>query len=417
MAKFVIDKIIDVEDNPFDRQERIAWWSQEKLRNAKVMVVGSGAIGNETLKNLALLGVGNIFIVDFDTISTSNLSRTVLFRRSDKGEKKSEIAAKRTQELCLVEDARIDWFHGDIVWELGTGVYREFNIVLGCLDNVETRFAVNQQCWLAGTPWIDSGIYELGAHVSVFFPPEPPCYQCAATKEQIIAKRQRYSCDDFKKTMLKEGKMPTVQVASAFVSSIQVQEAVKIICGQEASIGKKIYFQGKRNDFDILQLQVNHECEAHMLSYPEVTSLSLSSEETVNAFLQMITQEQYSGKGACLDFRGGDRNFIVSTSCRTCGNRIEFFRPSFRIYDTETICSKCQQKGISMDSVDINKPIEKVMLYEFCLEETEERVLNMSLRDIGVPFLHIVTVRDIQGNYQYYELTGDRRIIFPNITR
>ena len=74
MKKFIVDKIIDNENNQFDRQQRIDWWSQEKLEKAKVMVVGAGAIGNETLKNLALLGIGNIFIVDFDTISTSNLS-------------------------------------------------------------------------------------------------------------------------------------------------------------------------------------------------------------------------------------------------------------------------------------------------------------------------------------------------------
>ena len=81
MGNFKINSILDSEDNPFDRQERIDWWSQEKLKEAKVMVVGAGAIGNETLKNLALLGLGNIFIVDFDVISTSNLSRTVLFRK------------------------------------------------------------------------------------------------------------------------------------------------------------------------------------------------------------------------------------------------------------------------------------------------------------------------------------------------
>ena len=65
---------------------------------------------------------------------------------------------------------------------------------------------------MANTPWIDAGIYELGGHVSVFMPPKLPCYQCNATEAQIKAARKRYSCDDFKRTVIDEGKMPTVQI-------------------------------------------------------------------------------------------------------------------------------------------------------------------------------------------------------------
>src|SRR5581483_10388459 len=87
-------------ENVFDRQMLIAGWDQEKLRKAKVMVVGAGAIGNEALKNLALLGFGHLLIVDFDTIAPSNLSRTVLFRPEDVGRSKALVAAERVRELC-----------------------------------------------------------------------------------------------------------------------------------------------------------------------------------------------------------------------------------------------------------------------------------------------------------------------------
>lgn len=213
MKNFTIESTSEPENNPFDRQQRIEWWSQEKISQAKVMVVGAGAIGNETLKNLALLGVRNILIVDFDTISISNLSRTVLFRQIDVGEKKAEVAAARTRELCLADKPNIDWFHGDMVWDLGTGIYKEMDLVLGCLDNVETRFAVNKQCWLAATPWIDAGINELGVHVSFYMPSTPPCYQCGATEEQRKATRRRYSCDNFKRSTFQEGRVATVQIA------------------------------------------------------------------------------------------------------------------------------------------------------------------------------------------------------------
>jgi len=75
------------EESPVDRQERISWWRQDILRKAKILVVGAGATGNEVIKNLALLGVGNVFICDMDRIDTSNLSRTVLFSKDDVGKK------------------------------------------------------------------------------------------------------------------------------------------------------------------------------------------------------------------------------------------------------------------------------------------------------------------------------------------
>lgn len=79
----------------------ISWWKAEDVKKAKVMVVGAGALGNEVLKNLALLNVGHILIIDFDRIEYSNLSRSVLYREKDAEEKrlKSEVAAERIREI------------------------------------------------------------------------------------------------------------------------------------------------------------------------------------------------------------------------------------------------------------------------------------------------------------------------------
>lgn len=405
-AKFSISQVADIEENPFDRQERITGWDQQKLKDAHVLVIGAGAIGNETLKNLALLGVGNIYLADFDTISTSNLSRTVLFRKTDKGKLKAEIAAIRTKELALEEDVSIHYFHGDVVWELGTGIFRSMNLVLGCLDNIETRLAVNKRCWLANTPWIDAGIYELGGHVTVFVPPEAPCYECGATKEQRMAARIRYSCDDFKRTVFEEGKMPTVQVTSSIVSAIQVQEAVKFLCGQKVESGKKIYFQGRVNDFDILTLNKNDNCLGHA-TYPEIISLPLSNSISLRYFLDFVSKEELSGTGATLDFRS-DRTFVQSVSCKLCGGNIELNKPSFRIFDTETICQKCIGKGGDETNATRNEQVSaKLTVSEFNLTQTAEYLLNMSLWQLGVPHRHVVAVYDSDRHYKYYELSLD----------
>ena len=86
--------VID-DDDRYSRLRLIAWWEQEKLAAARILVVGAGALGNEVLKNLALLGVGFVYVVDFDEIEESNLTRSVLFRKRDCGRPKAT-AARRT---------------------------------------------------------------------------------------------------------------------------------------------------------------------------------------------------------------------------------------------------------------------------------------------------------------------------------
>ena len=411
MKKFEITEVADSESNPFDRQERISWWSQQKLKDAKVMVVGAGAIGNETLKNLALLGIGNIFIVDFDTISTSNLSRTVLFRKEDVGKKKAEVAAAKTRELALVDDINIHWFHGDLVWEIGTGLYQEMDIVLGCLDNVETRIAVNKNCWLTNTPWIDAGTQELGLRVEFYKPPILPCYQCNLTTEQLQNVNKRYSCDFFKRKAFEAGKIPTTQIASAIVSAFQVQEAIKYLCGQPVAVGKKIYYQGTINDYDVFSKNQNDHCLAHV-TYDEIIDIPLSIQASLHAFLDFVSQEAYSGENATLDFRG-DRTFVHSISCKKCGDPIVLNRPTFRIEDEETNCNNCPEKETSRFESG-ETAVKKITQEQFNFENSSEALLEMSLSAIGVPIFHIVAVLSEKGGYKYYRLTGDKAEILPN---
>src|SRR5881275_2991994 len=86
-------------DERFSRFGLIAWWDQKKLAEARVLVIGAGALGNEIIKNLALLGVGNIFIADRDRIENSNLSRSILYRESDNGTFKASAAARAAQDI------------------------------------------------------------------------------------------------------------------------------------------------------------------------------------------------------------------------------------------------------------------------------------------------------------------------------
>lgn len=399
MSDFTIKR--NSEENPFDRQERIEWWSQERLKKARVLVIGAGATGNETLKNLALLGIGNILVCDMDTISVSNLSRTVLFRREDSGKKKAETAALRTKEMSLEPTCCVDFFEGDIVWELGTGVFRYFDVVIGCLDNVETRFALNRNCRLVSKPWIDVGISELAGNVKVFGAGAGACYQCFASDDELKALRTRYACDDFKKRMFSEHKMPTVQISSAIVSALQVQEAIKIILGKKALIGKKIYFQGTTGDFEVINLREDPNCLAHV-TYDEVIETPMTNAVTGREFLTFVTKPDLSGENAVLTF---DRQFLRGITCNHCGKKTVFNKPVFRLFIDEVKCSGCS-KAVDRNNFEY---IEELSL------DSDDSLLDLTLEEIGIPKLHIVSVRSQSGEYKYYELTGDVRRIMPLI--
>src|SRR3954453_12506956 len=88
----------NADEDRFARFRLIGWWDQQKLSRARALLIGVGAIGNEILKNLALLGVGNVFVTDLDVVANSNLSRSVLFRGSDCGRPKVEAAAERARD-------------------------------------------------------------------------------------------------------------------------------------------------------------------------------------------------------------------------------------------------------------------------------------------------------------------------------
>ena len=151
-------QLIDFQNDRDATFKLIDWFDIERVRSAKVLVIGAGAIGNEVLKNLALLGFGHVFILDRDIIEMSNLSRSVLYRASDSGRDKAAAAAEAVR--ALNPNVKVSWRTGDVTLDLGLGLLRRMDVVIGCLDNPEARLYINRASWKVGKAWIDAG-YEV----------------------------------------------------------------------------------------------------------------------------------------------------------------------------------------------------------------------------------------------------------------
>ena len=239
--------ITDPDTDRYHSFSYISWWKQDVVRNATALVIGAGALGNEVLKNLTLMGIGHIIVADFDTIEDSNLSRSVLFRASDRGRRKVDAAAERIKELN--PDVKVKTWHGDINHGLGAGVFRHADVIIGCLDNREARLSIDRIAQSVGRPWVDGAIQELMGIVRVFWPLKGGAnYESTLTDRDFQLISLRYSCPILARDNVLQGKVPTTPTSASIVAAFQTQDALKIIHEMEVEPGKALMINGLTND-------------------------------------------------------------------------------------------------------------------------------------------------------------------------
>ena len=241
------------------------------------MVVGAGALGNEVIKNLALMGIGNIFIVDFDEIELANLSRSVLFRETDTGRKKAEVAAARAKEIN--PNIHVQYFHGDVTSALGLGIFRRMDVIIGCLDNREARLAVNRFAYWINKPWVDGAIQEFLGLARVFVPGDGACFECSLTEQARRDLAIRYSCPLLARENVLLGKVPTTPTIASIIAGIQSQEALKLIHNKPVKPGSVMHFNGMTNEMHVTAYTPVEDCESHW-TYGEITELPLRADTT-----------------------------------------------------------------------------------------------------------------------------------------
>jgi molybdopterin-synthase adenylyltransferase len=413
---FFVKPESEILETAFDRQERLGWWRQSVLREARVMVVGAGALGNEALKNLALLGAGRLAVVDFDVISLSNLSRTVLFRPEDVGRPKAALAAERTRALALEASSVVISLDADLVWDIGLGVYRRMDVILGCLDNDEARLSVNRAARSVGVPWINAGIFELSGSVTSYAGDGGACFECTTTPDQIADAQSRYdSCEMVRKRYLEAERLPTVQVTSALISALQIQEAVKILHHEPVDFGVRLAYNGLTHGFHRIRLPESETCLAHG-RFENVRELPAQARRTTMAeFVEMV--EADCGPNAHINL---GRRFFQSIRCRSCGTEIALNRPAHRIFDDELMCAACRRGRAVVDAsarADGAGDYVRAATW-FSRKSFGDAPLTAedgarTLWEAGIPPLHIVSATDAAGVSHAYELTGDLAETLP----
>jgi adenylyltransferase/sulfurtransferase len=362
----------------------ISWWERDKVQAAKVIVVGAGALGNEVAKNLALMGVGHIFILDFDVIEAANLSRSVLFRERDSGRPKAEIAAARLRELN--PDIQIQYFNGDVRTEIGLGVFRRMDAIIGCLDNREARLAINRFSYWLDKPWVDGAIQVLLGLLRVFVPGEGACYECTLTEQARREISLRYSCPLLGRANILLGKVPTTPTSASIVGAMQAQEALKLIHGFPVDAGKVVHINGMTNHVHTTSYVRREDCESHW-SYGEIIELDKRAQDTTLRDMLQIARGDL-GTDAVIEL---DQELVLTLECQQCQLVEEVMRPISQVSFDAAHCPNC---GL-VRQIEMTHSIVG-----------DEPFLHQTLSALGVPPLHIIRAHNGQ-EYRFYELTGD----------
>ena len=222
---------------------------QLKLKNAKVLCIGTGGLGAPLGVYLAAAGVGRIGLVDFDVVDNSNLQRQILFGTKDVGRPKIAAAADRLRDLNPT--IQIDTHEVRLTSENALDLFKDYDIIVDGTDNFPTRYLVNDACVLLGKPNVYGSIFRFEGQATIFAYPGGPCYRCLYPEPPPPGLVP--SCA--------EGGV--LGVLPGIVGSIQAAETLKLILQTgDSLVGRLLLFDALAMKFRELKLRKNPECPA-----------------------------------------------------------------------------------------------------------------------------------------------------------
>lgn len=379
-----------------DIYPKLSWFKQDKVSSAHIMVVGCGALGNEVLKNLALFGVGNLVLVDFDEVEFSNLTRSILFCSDDatKHRYKVETAAESIKKIN--PNINVTTIVGDISYQVGLGLIRKMNAVVGCLDNRWARYSLNRLCMRAGVPWVDGGINALEGVAKVFIPGKN-CYACTLEPSALEELKKRTSCAVAIKRNEESGRVPTTPVVASIIGAVEAQEAMKLIHKEELASGELTSLCGKMFCYDGASMTVrlvshqawDNDCPVHECWSP-ITKSSLTNNNTVEELFSWI-KEEFSTTEVELVLR--NQAFVDFIEDRVTGKTYSVMLPEAEV--SSFIENDAQLSTIPMGQFyqQAIRNINKDFKYK-----------NLTLSQLGIPKQDVVYLRG-NGKEYYIEIT------------
>ena len=225
----------------------VALEGQKKLKQAKVLTIGTGGLGSPLALYLAAAGVGTIGIVDFDVVDESNLQRQILHGTSDVGRPKVESAHDKLKDIN--PNVNVVVHEEALTSENALDILKDYDVIVDGTDNFPTRYLVNDACVLLGKPNVYGSIFRFEGQASVFWAEEGPCYRCLYPEPPPPGLVP--SCA--------EGGV--LGILPGAIGTIQATETVKLILGiGEPLVGRLILYDALGMSFREMKLRKDPDC-------------------------------------------------------------------------------------------------------------------------------------------------------------
>jgi adenylyltransferase/sulfurtransferase len=245
--------MIEFTDEQIERYSRhiilpeVGGAGQQKMLEAKILLLGAGGLGSPAAYYLAAAGIGNLGIVDFDQVDLSNLQRQIIHSTERIGMLKTESAKKTIQ--ALNPDVNVTLYNEKIDSSNIISIIKDYDYVVDGSDNFPTRYLVNDACVMENKTLIHGSIYRFEGQVTVFKPNSGPCYRCLYPEPPP------------------PGMSPNCQeggvlgVLAGIIGNLQVVEVLKLILGiGEPLVGKLLIYDALKTEFRNLKLRKDASC-------------------------------------------------------------------------------------------------------------------------------------------------------------
>lgn len=228
--------------------EQIDQAGQNKLGQSKVLVVGAGGLGSPILYYLAAAGIGTIGIIDYDTVSESNLNRQILHNTDDLGRMKIDSAYEKLKKLNPEID--IIKYEKKLCVDNIEEIIAEYDIVVDAVDNFQSRFLVSDCCYLMKKPLIEGAVNGFDGIILPIIPDITPCYRCLYPEPPDV---------DIISSYKEAGILGAI---AGTIGSLQALETIKLILNiGDLKLGKIIIFDGIKLNFREIEWKKNCNCK------------------------------------------------------------------------------------------------------------------------------------------------------------